>query len=72
MKTKVTKQFKVTNAIQELEVGQSFNKKEFVISVWDRSDYFIKRSFDVFFTIAKKEFPDRVFKTEKGCVIRIK
>jgi hypothetical protein len=72
MKTKGTKQSKIMDLIQKLEVGQSFNKKEFVISVWGRSDYFIHRSFDVLFTIVKKEFSEREFKTEKGCIIRNK
>jgi hypothetical protein len=72
MKTKATKQSKVIDLIKTLEVGQSFNKKEFVISVWGRSDYFINRSFDVLFTIAKREFLEREFKTEKGCIIRNK
>jgi hypothetical protein len=71
MKTKETKQSKITEAIRALEVGQSFDKTEFVASVWGTSDYFIKRSFDVFFDRAKKELPERQFKTQKGFVIRI-
>lgn len=72
MKTKATKQSKVTDVIQALEIGQSFNKKEFTTSVWGNSDYFIERSFDVFFTKAKKELFGREFKTEKGYIIRTK
>lgn len=72
MKTKVTKQSKVTDEIQALEIGQSFNKKEFVISVWGQSDYFVDRSFDVLFSKAKKELLGREFKTEKGFIIRTK
>lgn len=72
MKTKTTKQSKVTVAIQALEVGQSFNKKEFTTSVWGQCDYFIERSFDVFFCKAKKELSSRDFKTEKGHIIRTK
>ena len=72
MKTKATKQSKVTEVIHALEVGQSFNKKEFTTSVWGQSDYFIQRSFDVLFTKAKKEFPEREFKIKEGLIIRSK
>lgn len=72
METKATKQSKVTEATQKLEVCQSFNKKEFVISIWGNSDYFIQRSFDVCFSKAKKELLGREFKTEKGFIIRTK
>ncbi len=72
MKTKTTKQSKVTDVIKALEIGQSFNKKEFVISVWGQSDYFVYRSFDVLFSKAKKELIGREFKTEKGFIIRTK
>lgn len=72
MKTKATKQSKVTEVVQALEVGQSFNKKEFITSVWGNSDYFLDRSFDVLFSKAKKSFPEREFKTEKGFIIRTK
>jgi hypothetical protein len=55
-----------------LEVGQHFNKKEFIVSVWGNSDYFIDRSFDVMFTTAKKTLTDRDFVTGKGFIIRTK
>lgn len=71
MKT-TTKKYAVTEAIKALEVGQSLHKKEFIISVWKNSDYFIDRSFDVIFNTAKKELADREFKTEKGFIVRIK
>ena len=67
-----TKQGQVHTKVQSLEIGQQFIKKEFIISVWGKSDYFIDRSFDVLFNTAKKALPEREFKTEKGCVIRIK
>lgn len=72
MKTKETKQSKVTEVIKALEVGQHFDKKEFVISIWGNSDYFIQRSFDVMFITAKKLLPEREFRTENGCIIRLK
>jgi hypothetical protein len=71
MKTQ-SKQKKVTERVTSLEVGQHFNKKEFIVSVWGTSDYFIDRSFDVMFSTAKKMLTDREFRTEKGFIIRIK
>ncbi len=67
-----TKKYQVESKVQSLEVGQQFNKKEFIISVWGKSDYFIDRSFDVLFNTAKKGLSDREFKTDKGCIIRTK
>lgn len=67
-----TKKYHVTEILKGLEVGQKFNKKEFIMLVWKRTDYFLERSFDVMFNTAKKEFPERNFRTEKGCIIRIK
>jgi hypothetical protein len=67
-----TKKYQVESKVQSLEVGQQFNKKEFIISVWGKSDYFIDRSFDVLFNTAKKALSDREFKTDKGCIIRNK
>ena len=72
MKTKATKQSKVTDVIQALEIGQSFDKREFIKSVWGDYDYFIERSFSVFFMKTKKELLGRKFKTEKGFIIRTK
>jgi hypothetical protein len=67
-----SKQKKVTERVTSLEVGQHFNKKEFIVSVWSTSDYFIDRSFDVMFSTAKKMLTDREFRTEKGFIIRTK
>ncbi len=67
-----SKQKKVTEQIESLEIGQHFNKKEFIVSVWSTSDYFIDRSFDVMFSTAKKMLTDREFRTDKGLIIRTK
>ena len=67
-----TKKYDVTTKIKSLEVGQSFNKREFIKLTWGNCDYFIERSFDVIFNTAKKELADREFKTEKGFIIRTK
>jgi hypothetical protein len=71
MKTK-TKKYQVETKIKSLEVGQQFNKREFITLVWGRTDYYVERSFDVMFNTAKKELADREFKTEKGFIIRTK
>ena len=71
MKTK-TKKYQVETKIKSLEVGQQFNKREFITLVWGRTDYYVERSFDVMFNTAKKELDDREFKTEKGFIIRTK
>lgn len=67
-----SKQKKVTEQVSSLQVGQRFNKKEFIVSVWGSSDYFIDRSFDVMFNTAKKTLTDREFTTGKGFIIRTK
>lgn len=67
-----SKQKKVTEQVSSLQVGQRFNKKEFIVSVWGNSDYFIDRSFDVMFNTAKKTVTDREFTTVKGFIIRTK
>jgi hypothetical protein len=67
-----TKKYQVESEIKALEVGQHFNKREFITLVWGRTDYFVERSFDVIFNTAKKSFPEREFRTEKGVIIRIK
>ena len=71
MKAK-SKQKKVSEKIASLEVGQNFNKKDFITSIWGSSNYFIDRSFDVLFSNAKKEIQERGFRTEKGLIIRTK
>jgi hypothetical protein len=67
-----TKKHQVESEIKALEVGQHFNKRDFITLVWGKTDYFVERSFDVIFNTAKKELADREFKTKKGVIIRIK
>jgi hypothetical protein len=69
---KISKKTQIKNMLEPIKVGQSFNKKEFIISLWGASDYFIDRSFDVLFNNAKKELDGREFKTLKGFIIRTK
>ena len=67
-----TKQYSVSQKLELLEVGQQFIKKEFITLLWGRTDYFVDRSFDVMFNTAKKQLIGREFRTDKGCIIRIK
>jgi len=62
----------VKNQLSKMEVGDNFNVKEFINKHWTNGyDYFTNRSFDVYLYYAKKEFPKKVFKTNKGNVTRI-
>lgn len=63
---------KIKEAIEPLDVGQELDKKEFILLHWGNCDYFVERSFDVAFCNAKKQFPDREFKTKKRIITRIK
>jgi hypothetical protein len=55
-----------------LGVGEQFSKKEFITTYWGKCDYFVERTFDVAFCNAKKEFPDREFRSKNKMIIRIK
>ena len=55
-----------------MEVGDSFRKKEFIKEHWGDYDFYLDRSFSVFFTKAKKLFPEKEFRTIRGFVTRIK
>lgn len=67
----MTKLNVVSKALMTLGVGQHFSKKEFITTYWGKCDYFVERSFDVAFCNAKKQFPDRVFKSRGRLIIRI-
>lgn len=50
-----TKYAQVKEALINLEIGQSLEKVDLVISIWGRCDYFVSRSFDVYLSKVKKE-----------------
>lgn len=58
--------------LSKLEVGQSINRDEFI----DEHDYYDildpNKSFEAAFTKIKKTMPEKIFKTIKGNVTRIK
>jgi hypothetical protein len=68
----MTKLKVVSKALITLGVGEQFSKKEFITTYWGRCDYFVERTFDVAFCNAKKEFPDREFRSKNKMITRIK
>lgn len=68
---KTTKKKYVFDQLSSMNVGDEFNKKEFITLLWKDHDYFLERSFDVFYCQARKQLSDRKFKTIKGHVKRI-
>ena len=69
---KQSKQKKVAEAIGNLEVGESIGIHSFVVEHWGNYDYFIRRSFDVYLSQAKKQYSNRVFQTKRGLIKRVK
>lgn len=67
---KQSKQKKVAEEIGKLKVGESIGIHSFVVEHWGDYDFFIRRSFDVYLSQAKKIHTDRVFKVEKGLIKR--
>lgn len=51
----------VVEKLNEMEVGDQFDFKEFVKDHWGRNDFFAIRSFDVFFCEARKRMTKEVF-----------
>jgi hypothetical protein len=68
----MTKLDVVSKALMTLGVGEQFSKKGFITIYWGKCDYFVERSFDVAFCNAKKEFPDREFRSKNKMITRIK
>ena len=68
---KTTRVQHITNALNELEIGDEFNKSLFINLHWGRNDYFIQRSFDVAYCTARKKFPTRKFECKEKIITRI-
>lgn len=71
-KHKHTYQRLLPDKLASMEVEEKFSKKEFIQEHWNSYDFFLDRSFSVFFTHAKKIFPEKEFRTIRGFVTRIK
>ncbi len=67
-----SKQKKVAESIGNLEVGETISVYSFIVEHWGNYDFFIRRSFDVYLSQARKQYSDRVFETKKGLIKRIK
>lgn len=68
---KTTRVQHITNALDELEIGDGFDKQQFVKLHWERVDYFTERSFDVAYCTARKKFPTRKFESKYKIITRI-
>ena len=78
-KTKtVTYKRLIQDRLQTMEIGDKFSAKDFITEYWGYYDYFVRRTFDVFFTQAKKQIaidrkegePVKVFKCKYGEINR--
>lgn len=74
MKSK-SKQQKVAELLQSLQVGDSFVIKDFVKEHWRSYDYYIRRSFDVILSKVKQLYQTcgvkvREFNCTKGVITR--
>ena len=69
---KQSKQKKVAESIVNLEVGETIGVYSFIVENWGNYDFFIRRSFDVYLSQARKQYSDRVFETKKGLIKRVK
>jgi UDP-N-acetylglucosamine transferase subunit ALG13 len=65
------KKYNLKNALEKLNIGDGFSKHEFIISMWGDVNHKLERSFDVVFHEAKKEFPNKEFKSIKKVITRI-
>jgi hypothetical protein len=54
-----------------MEVGEKFNKKDFIKKVWLEHNYYVDRSFSVFLVTAKKTFADKKFRSINGYLVRL-
>lgn len=68
---KETKGKIVLEKIGSMEIGDTVDKKTFITALWADYDYFKARSFDVFYSKAKAQYPDRKFVTVKGVIKRL-
>lgn len=65
------KKYAVQELFEKLEVGEIFDIKEKLFEIYGSEDNYIRRSFDVMATKARKLLPERTFKTINGQVKRL-
>lgn len=61
----------VLNKLSDMKIGDSVNKKEFILTMYDYHDWFVSRSFDVLYCKSKKELSGRAFKCKSKIITRI-
>ena len=67
---KKSKQQRIKEVIDCLEVGQSTLRIDIVKDIWKDDNYFIRRSFDVLLLRARRELIPKAFKMHKGTITR--
>ena len=67
-----TYQILISDKLASLEVGENFDKNDFIKELWGDYNYYISRSFDVILTRVKKEFPEKEFRCIKKIIHRLK
>lgn len=68
---KITISQKLHGLLDNLEVGESTNKRKFILDNWHTFDYFTKRSFDVVICNTKKLIPHKKFDSKSKEIIRV-
>lgn len=72
---KITYKKLIIDKLNTLEIGHKFPVSDFLNDYWNASDYFARRSFDVFFNQAKKaineEKPEKIFRCISGYIYRL-
>jgi hypothetical protein len=61
----------IVEKLNELELGASFKKRDFIIHHRYKYDYFADRSFSAMFVNAKKLIPEKKFRSVRGSITRI-
>lgn len=65
------KKYAVQELFEKLEVGEIFDIKEKLFEIYGDEDFYIRRSFDVMASRARKLLPERTFKTINRQVKRL-
>lgn len=66
-----TKESKVFEAINAMEVNSTIVKAALVARIWGHHDHFTSRSFDVYLAKARKALPEKTFKGSMGEITRL-
>lgn len=67
---KITIPQKLYGLLDSLEIGESTNKRKFILENWHTFDHYTKRSFDVVICNTKKLMPYKKFDSRSKEIIR--